>query len=169
MGRVQAHTGAGGPTSRSGILGSSPLRRTSWLLPWACPMLSASHFAPAELDRALEIYPRAVQAIGPNGSALCDARHERHCRRDGRGGTLPLHVRPQQAFVNLRSGRPGPLPRPGRRFNAEALEPAAQAILAHTLTCAVVGSPDTVRKGLAAFQARTERRPPEIIVTAPDP
>jgi alkanesulfonate monooxygenase SsuD/methylene tetrahydromethanopterin reductase-like flavin-dependent oxidoreductase (luciferase family) len=37
-------------------------------------------------------------------------------------------------------------------------------MLAHSLSCAVIGSPETVRHGLAAFAARTGAD--ELIVTA---
>jgi alkanesulfonate monooxygenase SsuD/methylene tetrahydromethanopterin reductase-like flavin-dependent oxidoreductase (luciferase family) len=46
----------------------------------------------------------------------------------------------------------------------EVLDPAAKAMLEHTLSVAVVGSPETVRRGLAAFIARTGAD--EVMVTA---
>ena len=69
----------------------------------------------------------------------------------------------QQAFVNLRTGNPGPLPPPLDDMDAR-LEPAAKAMLAASQSCAVVGSADTVRAGLAAFAARTGAD--ELIVTS---
>jgi len=126
------------------------------------PYAFASHFAPAELDSALEIYrtrfqpslqlarPYAMPAL-----SVVAAPTDEEARF--------LHTSMQQAFVNLRSGRPGKLPPPVEGY-AEQLEPAARAMLAHTLSCAVVGSPDTVRRGIADFVARTGAD--ELIVTA---
>jgi alkanesulfonate monooxygenase SsuD/methylene tetrahydromethanopterin reductase-like flavin-dependent oxidoreductase (luciferase family) len=60
----------------------------------------------------------------------------------------------RQAFVNLRRGRPGPLPPPDASFE-ERLTDAERAMLDAAFSCAVVGSPDTVRAGLRAFAQRT--------------
>jgi alkanesulfonate monooxygenase SsuD/methylene tetrahydromethanopterin reductase-like flavin-dependent oxidoreductase (luciferase family) len=59
-----------------------------------------------------------------------------------------------QAFVNLRRGRPGPLPPPDDGFE-ERMSSAERAMIDQALSCSVVGSPDTVRRGLAAFVERT--------------
>jgi alkanesulfonate monooxygenase SsuD/methylene tetrahydromethanopterin reductase-like flavin-dependent oxidoreductase (luciferase family) len=56
--------------------------------------------------------------------------------------------------VNLRSGRPSQLPPPVDGF-AERLHPADKAMLDTSLSCAAVGSPDTVRRALQAFIERT--------------
>ena len=63
----------------------------------------------------------------------------------------------QQAFVNLRTGRAGRLPPPVENYEAE-LDPMAQAMLGQALSCAVVGSPETVRQGIDAFVAPHRRR-----------
>jgi alkanesulfonate monooxygenase SsuD/methylene tetrahydromethanopterin reductase-like flavin-dependent oxidoreductase (luciferase family) len=69
----------------------------------------------------------------------------------------------QQAFVNLRTGRPGPLPPPVQGY-ADQLPREVRAMLDHVLSCSIVGSPETVRAGLAAFAARTGAD--ELMVTA---
>jgi alkanesulfonate monooxygenase SsuD/methylene tetrahydromethanopterin reductase-like flavin-dependent oxidoreductase (luciferase family) len=69
----------------------------------------------------------------------------------------------QHAFVNLRTGHPAPLPPPIEGYE-ESLAPQARAALAHALACAIVGSPQTVKRGFQAFIART--RADEIIITA---
>jgi alkanesulfonate monooxygenase SsuD/methylene tetrahydromethanopterin reductase-like flavin-dependent oxidoreductase (luciferase family) len=69
----------------------------------------------------------------------------------------------QQAFVNLRSGRPGLLPRPVDDFDAQ-LDPVGRAMLQQALSCSVVGSPQTVREGVAHFLERTGAD--ELMVTA---
>jgi alkanesulfonate monooxygenase SsuD/methylene tetrahydromethanopterin reductase-like flavin-dependent oxidoreductase (luciferase family) len=69
----------------------------------------------------------------------------------------------QQAFVNLRSGRPTQLPPPVDGYESQ-LSPPAKALLADVLTCSAVGSPETVRGALLAFIERT--RPDELMITA---
>jgi alkanesulfonate monooxygenase SsuD/methylene tetrahydromethanopterin reductase-like flavin-dependent oxidoreductase (luciferase family) len=69
----------------------------------------------------------------------------------------------QQAFVNLASGMPGRLPPPLEGY-ADSLPPDAKARLASALRCSVVGSRETVRRGLADFIAATGAD--ELIITA---
>jgi luciferase family oxidoreductase group 1 len=126
------------------------------------PYAFASHFAPAELDHALEIYRSRFQPsehlarphvmLGLNVVAAPTDREASY-----------LFTSLQQAFVNLRSGRPGKLPPPVEGY-ADDLEPAARAILGQALSCAIVGSADTVKQGLEAFARRTGAD--ELMVTA---
>ena len=60
----------------------------------------------------------------------------------------------QQAFVNLRTGRPGRLPPPVDDYE-RGLGPMERAILDQALSCSFVGTPDEVVDGLDAFVART--------------
>jgi alkanesulfonate monooxygenase SsuD/methylene tetrahydromethanopterin reductase-like flavin-dependent oxidoreductase (luciferase family) len=60
----------------------------------------------------------------------------------------------QQRTINNRTGRRGPLPPPVADFEGR-LDPVGKAILAHALSCSVVGSPQTVQQGLQAFIAQT--------------
>jgi luciferase family oxidoreductase group 1 len=126
------------------------------------PYAFASHFAPAEMEHAIDIYRSRFQPserlaapklmLGLNVFAAdTDAEAQR------------LFSSLQQAFVNLRSGRPGKLPAPVENFEA-GLEPMAKAMLAQALSCAVVGSPETVRDGVNAFVRRTGAD--ELMVTA---
>jgi alkanesulfonate monooxygenase SsuD/methylene tetrahydromethanopterin reductase-like flavin-dependent oxidoreductase (luciferase family) len=69
----------------------------------------------------------------------------------------------QQAFVNLRSGRPTQLPPPSEGYESR-LPPDAKAMLADVLSASAIGSPDTVRRSVAAFIERTE--PDELMVTS---
>ncbi len=126
------------------------------------PYAFASHFAPAELERAVDVYRSRFQPsqhldrpyvmLGLNVvAAPTDTQ-----------ATL-LFSSLQQAFVNLRTGHPGPLPPPVEGY-AEGLDPMARSILGQALSCAIVGSPETVRQGLDAFLARTGAD--ELMVTA---
>jgi luciferase family oxidoreductase group 1 len=126
------------------------------------PFAFASHFAPAELDRALALYrqtfrpseqlDRPYVMVGLNVTA---ADTEAEAKR--------LFSSVQLAFVNLRTGRPGQLLPPVENMD-ERLEPEAKAMLAQALSCSVMGSPETVRAGLGAFIARTGAD--ELMVTA---
>jgi alkanesulfonate monooxygenase SsuD/methylene tetrahydromethanopterin reductase-like flavin-dependent oxidoreductase (luciferase family) len=58
----------------------------------------------------------------------------------------------QQAFANLRTGRPGKMPPPVEHLE---LDPVVQAGIAHALSCSVVGGPENVREEINAFVERT--------------
>lgn len=158
--RVQAVPGAGLDVP-VWILGSS-LYGAQLAAMLGLPYAFASHFAPAELERAVAIYRERFEPsehlkepyvmLGVNVTAADTDEEARF-----------LFSSTQQAFVNLRSGRPGKLPPPVEGFH-ETLGDAEKAILAHTLSCAIVGSRETVRGGLAAFVGRTGAD--ELMVTA---
>jgi luciferase family oxidoreductase group 1 len=126
------------------------------------PYAFASHFAPADMEAALSIYRREFKPserlakpyvmLGLNVVAA-----------DTDAEALCLFTSLQQAFINLRTGRPGPLPPPVDDIEA-IIDPSAHGLLQQTLARSVVGSPATVRNGLSAFIARTGAD--EIMVTA---
>jgi luciferase family oxidoreductase group 1 len=126
------------------------------------PYAFASHFAPAELANALAVYRSRFQPsqhldkpyvmLGLNVVAAPTDAEARL-----------LFTSQQQAFVNLRSGRPGRLPAPVEGYDRD-LDANARAMLGHALAEAVVGSPETVRRGVEAFVARTGAD--ELMVTA---
>lgn len=126
------------------------------------PYAFASHFAPAELDHALEIYRSRFQP-----SAYLDKPYAMlglnviAAPTDAEARLLFTSL--QQAFVNLRTGRPGKLPPPVEGYDRE-LEPAARVMLGQALSCAVVGSPETVARGVGAFIGRTGAD--ELMITA---
>ena len=124
------------------------------------PYAFASHFAPAELMRAIEIYRARFQPsaqldkpyvmLGVNAFV---ADTDEQARR--------LLTSLQQAFINLRRGRPSKLPPPNPHLE---LAPAEQMMLDQLLSCSLVGSPETVKRQLDAFLAKT--RADELIATA---
>jgi alkanesulfonate monooxygenase SsuD/methylene tetrahydromethanopterin reductase-like flavin-dependent oxidoreductase (luciferase family) len=69
----------------------------------------------------------------------------------------------EQAFVNLRSGRPGRLP-PPREGYTEQLTVEQGAMLDEVLACAAIGAPGTVAQRLQALIARTQAD--EVILTS---
>jgi luciferase family oxidoreductase group 1 len=117
------------------------------------PFAFASHFAPAALDQALAIYrerfrpseqlERPYAMLGVNVFA---AETDEEGRR--------LFTSLQQAFVNLRRGRPGKLPPPDERY-PERLTPLEAHMIEEMLAYTVAGSADTVRRGLEAIVDRT--------------
>jgi luciferase family oxidoreductase group 1 len=126
------------------------------------PYAFASHFAPAQMMDAVAVYRerfRPSERLGkPHvmlGVNVFAADTDEQARF--------LFSSLQQAFVNLRRGRPGKLPAPVEGFEAQ-LDRHARAILDSALSCSVVGSPETVRRGLADFAARTGAD--ELMVTA---
>jgi len=126
------------------------------------PYAFASHFAPADMDAAVEIYrsrfkpsPHLAQPYVMLGLTVVAAETDVEAQR--------LFTSLQQAFVNLRSGRASTLPPPVDDIDA-VIDPAAHFLLAETLSRSVVGGPATVRAGLDAFIARN--RPDELILTS---
>jgi alkanesulfonate monooxygenase SsuD/methylene tetrahydromethanopterin reductase-like flavin-dependent oxidoreductase (luciferase family) len=69
----------------------------------------------------------------------------------------------QQQFVNLRRGHPTPL-QPPLESTEGHWSPMEQAGIDHAMAEAVVGSRETVRRGLEAFNAKTEAD--ELMITA---
>jgi len=126
------------------------------------PYAFASHFAPAMMMEAIALYrerfrpsERLAAPYVMLGVNVFAAETDAEARR--------LFSSLQQAFVNLRSGRPGKLPPPVEDFEAR-LDPRARAMLDHALACSIVGAPETVRRGLQDFAARTGAD--ELMVTA---
>ena len=126
------------------------------------PYAFASHFAPSELDHALEIYRSRFQPSERLAKPYVMAGIN-IVAADTDAEAKLLFSSVQQAFVNLRSGRPGRLPAPLEGYERE-LDPVARQMLSQTLACAVVGSAETVRRGVEAFIARTGAD--ELMVTA---
>jgi luciferase family oxidoreductase group 1 len=126
------------------------------------PYAFASHFAPQDLDVALRLYRERFQPsealAAPYvivGLSVVAAPTDEEA--------LHLFTSAQQAFVNLRTGRPGPLPPPVE--DIAALYPAqVHPLLDEVLARSVVGAPETVAAGLASFAARTTAD--EIIVAS---
>ena len=120
------------------------------------PYAFASHFSPRLLHDAVALYrerftpsdrPGALQTpyvmLGVNVVASDTDEEARF-----------LFTSAQQAFVNVRRGHPGPL-LPPRAGVLEELAPWERAGLEEMLGAAIVGGPDTVRRGMDAFLERT--------------
>jgi luciferase family oxidoreductase group 1 len=126
------------------------------------PFAFASHFAPDLLQQAVEIYRARFQPSASLerpyvmlGLNVFAAETDAAARR--------LFTSVQQAFVTLRRGQPGPLPPPLDTMEG-FWSPAERATAEHTLRYSIVGSAETVRKGITEFVER--ERPDEIMATA---
>jgi luciferase family oxidoreductase group 1 len=117
------------------------------------PYAFASHFAPAQMMAAVALYrakfrpSRQLQKpyvmLGFNVFAA-DSLEEAQFRATSM----------QQAFVDLRSGRPSQLPPPVEGY-LERIGPEERSILEQILSCASIGTPEIVQAGLRDFVNRT--------------
>jgi len=156
--RVQAVPGAGLKVP-IWILGSS-LFGSQLAAALGLPYAFASHFAPGAMMQAIDVYRRGFQPseqlakpyvmLGFNVIAADTDEEARF-----------LSTSRQQAFLNLRRGRPTRLPPPSDKV---AMSWQEEAMIAEALSCSAVGSPETVRRELAAFIETT--RPDELIIAA---
>ena len=113
------------------------------------PFAFASHFAPAEMMDALRLYrsgftpskhlSRPYAMVGINVFA---ADSDAEARRQ-----FTSH---QQAFALLRRGTPGQIPAPIDDIES-FWSPAEKAMASHSLLCSVIGSPETVERGIRRF------------------
>jgi luciferase family oxidoreductase group 1 len=160
---VRAVPGAGVDV-QTWILGSSLFGAQLAAL-FGLPYAFASHFAPAALEEAIALYRRnfrpSARLARPH---VMLALNVVVADTDAEAGRL--FTTQQQAFVNLRRGRPGLVPAP----LASAVEIDAyctaqeKAGVDNALACAVVGDPTTVREGIADFVA--SHHPDELMFTA---
>jgi luciferase family oxidoreductase group 1 len=126
------------------------------------PFAFASHFAPAQMLHALRIYRENFRASSqPDRPYAMLAFNIFAADTDAQAQLLATSM--QQAFVNLRSGRPGQLPPPVADY-AACLTPQEKAILADVLSCSAIGTASTVRQALRDFIAHTNAD--ELIITS---
>jgi len=126
------------------------------------PYAFASHFAPAMLLQALQVYrqhfrPSAQLSkpyvmVGVNVVLADSDEQARH-----------LLTSLQLRFHGIRTGARGPLPRPVVRIE-DVLSPQAIAGVGEMLSVALVGSPTTAREQLAHLMAATQAD--ELMATA---
>jgi luciferase family oxidoreductase group 1 len=157
--RVQAVPGAGLEVP-IWILGSSTFG-ASVAAALGLPFSFASHFAPALMHEAIELYrarfePSAQLArpyvmLGVNVVAAESDAEARFLASSGR-----------QAFASLRQGHPIQLPPPSKEWEREPASELSDA--APVTSVSFVGAPQTVAEGIAAFIERT--RADELIVVS---
>jgi luciferase family oxidoreductase group 1 len=126
------------------------------------PFAFASHFAPADLMEATYLYRNqfkpSLQLHRPYVMAAINvvaADTDSEARR--------LFTSLQQAFVNLRRGTPGRLPPPIEDIGTYA-SPIEKTMIDQALSCSIIGSAESVIRGLREFVARTQVD--ELMITA---
>jgi len=126
------------------------------------PFAFASHFAPAELVQALRTYRERFQPsrhldrpYAMCGMTVIAADTDAEARRQ--------FTSIQQSFINLRRGMPGQIPPAIDDIDAFC-PPSERAGVDYALSCSVIGSPDTVERGVRAFVEAVG--PDELMITA---
>jgi len=149
--RVRAVPGAGLAVP-VWILGSS-LYGAQLAAMLGLPFAFASHFAPEQLMDALAIYRArfkpSAELAKPYvmcGLTVIAADSDAAARR--------LFTSQQLAFISLRTGNPIPLPAPVDDVTSR-IDPRFRPLLEDVTARSVVGSPATVRDGIAAFIRQT--------------
>jgi luciferase family oxidoreductase group 1 len=127
------------------------------------PFSFAAHFAPDLLFDALSIYRQqfipSARHKEPYAMACINvyaADTDAEARR--------LFTSLEQAFVALRTGRPGQLPPPLNSAERSLFSPGVNDALGQLFRYAVVGGPETVRQGILDFVRKT--RVDELMTTA---
>mgnify|MGYP003647737565 FL=1 len=148
---VQAIPGAGTEVPLW-ILGSS-LFGAQLAAELGLPYAFASHFAPAALTQALEVYrtrfkpsaqlERPYAMVGVN---IVAADSDEEARR--------LATTQQMSFTNLIRGTPG-LSRPPIEDIDSYWSPAEKAHVSQMMSCSIHGGPETVKAGIEALVERT--------------
>jgi luciferase family oxidoreductase group 1 len=126
------------------------------------PYAFASHFAPGQMMQAIALYRSTFKPSNQlNKPYVMLGFNVFAADTDEEAGILATSM--QQAFVNLRSNRPGRLqpPKPGY---VQQLGAGERALLDGVMLCAAIGSHETVRQGLSEFLQRTQAD--ELMITS---
>ncbi len=125
------------------------------------PYAFASHFAPAMLDAALDIYRRTFkpspyldQPYAMVAAGVCAAETDEQAN----------YLRSSQmlGFARLRTGRPGKLPKPVDDVRSE-IPPQVLAAVNEALSCSATGSAESIERQLRSIMDKYQ--PDELIVT----
>ena len=118
------------------------------------PYAFASHFAPHEMVNAIQIYRRSFRPseqlakpyvmLGFNVFAA-----------DTQAEAELIASSWQQAFVNLRAGRPGKLPAPVKNYLGRT-SPEETVLLQTALSCAAIGTESMVHEQIGQFLEKTK-------------
>lgn len=117
------------------------------------PYAFASHFAPGAMMQAIEIYRETFKPSAQLAKPYVMLGFNVFAADTDEEAAL-LATSQQQAFINLRTGRPSKLPPPKAGF-LDTLPPPHRAMLEEVLSCTAIGSAETVREKVEAFVKRT--------------
>ena len=126
------------------------------------PFAFASHFAPAAMMRAITLY-REEFTPSEQLSAPYVMLGYNICAADTEAEAQYLRTSGLRALLNMRQGRPGPLPAPVDNFET-TLTIAEQSILAQSDAAAAVGDAKQIYDQVAEFVEKTQVD--ELIITA---
>ncbi|GAA5316837.1 MAG: LLM class flavin-dependent oxidoreductase [Candidatus Pelagadaptatus aseana] len=113
------------------------------------PYAFASHFAPAQLHEAIELYRRQFQPSDKLREPYVMAGFN-VIAADTDDEATYLATSLQQSFLKLRQGNPGKLPAPREGFMG-TLAPQERALLNQVLACSAIGSKTTVENKIWDF------------------
>jgi luciferase family oxidoreductase group 1 len=117
------------------------------------PYAFASHFAPAQLMEAIALYRAQFRPSAQLARPYVMLGFQVYAADSGEQARL-LATSMQQAFVNLRSGRPARLAPPSPDYLARCV-PHERAMLEQIMSCAAIGTASEIATTLRAFIART--------------
>ncbi|MES3021259.1 MAG: LLM class flavin-dependent oxidoreductase [Pseudomonadota bacterium] len=117
------------------------------------PYAFASHFAPAQMMQAIDLYRATFRPSKQLDKPYVMLGYNVFAADTDAEASL-LASSMQQAFINLRSGRPARLPPPVPGF-LNQIGPQEKAMLDKVLACSAIGSAATVARDMAAFIERT--------------
>lgn len=117
------------------------------------PFAFASHFAPQMMMQAIELYRATFRPSAQLDKPYVMLGFNVFAADSDEQAQL-LATSMQQAFVNLRSGRPTRLKPPVSGY-LEQVGPQERAMLDQVLSCSAIGAPATVARQLRAFIERT--------------
>lgn len=126
------------------------------------PYAFASHFAPAEMMQAMALYRSKFRPSQQLAEPYVMLGYNVFAA-DTDAEAMLLASSMQQAFVNLRSGRPRQLPPPVAGY-MNRIGPAERALIEQVLPCSAIGSPATVAQALHDFIALTAAD--ELMITS---
>jgi len=115
------------------------------------PYAFASHFAPAQMIEAAEVYRARFEPSAYLDKPYLMMGFNVFAADTGEEAEF-LSTSMRQAFVALRRGKPVPLPPP--RADLE-LSPAEEAMLGEVLSASAIGTPQTVHRQMRDFAALT--------------
>ena len=117
------------------------------------PYAFASHFAPQQMMEAIQVYRAGFKPSQQLDKPYVMLGFNVFAADSDEEAQL-LATSLMQAFMNLRTGMPTPL-QPPKAGYLEELPAAYRATLDQVLSCSAIGSPETVRRQIAAFVDRT--------------
>lgn len=130
------------------ILGSS-LYGAQVAAMYGLPFGFASHFAPAMMQEAIEIYRDKFRPSEQLDEPYVLLGYN-VCAADTQAEAEFLRTSGLQSFLRMRSGKPSRLPPPVKDFEA-SLDPTSKNMLKTARAASVVGDPSTVREGMESF------------------